>query len=76
MPGFLLLHMRQRCGDAVQHALDVHVDRPVPLVDPEALEWRLRHQSRVVDYDVDTPVRPHGCIDQFLNLVTVGDVSS
>jgi hypothetical protein len=40
MPGFLLLHMRQRRRDAVQDALDVDIDRPVPVVDVEALERR------------------------------------
>jgi hypothetical protein len=40
MPGFLLLHMRQRRHDAVQDALDVDIDRPVPVVDVEALERR------------------------------------
>src|SRR2546423_918710 len=74
MPSFLLLHIRQRRGDAVQHALDVYVDRPVPFIDPEALEWRLRHQPGVVDHDVDTPVCLHGGVDQSLNLVALGDV--
>jgi hypothetical protein len=31
---------------------------------------------RCVDHDVDTPVRLHGCLDQSLHLVTVGDVRS
>ena len=69
VPGFLLLHVRQRRGDAVQHALDVHVDHPVPVVDLEALERRVRHQPGVVDHDVDAPVGLHGCIDQSLHLV-------
>ena len=55
MPGFLLLHIRQRRGDAVQHALDVDVDHPVPLVDLEPLERRLRHQPGIVDDHVDPP---------------------
>jgi hypothetical protein len=61
MPGFLLLHIRQRRGDAVQYALDVDVDCPVPFLDLEAVEWRLRHQPDIVDHDVDTPVRLPGC---------------
>jgi hypothetical protein len=35
VPALLPLHVRERRGDAVQHALDVHVDHPVPLVDLE-----------------------------------------
>src|SRR5215213_7635476 len=31
---------------------------------------------RCVDHDVDTPVRPHDCLDQSLHPVTVGDVCS
>ncbi len=53
MPGFLPLHVRQRRGDAVEHALDVDVDHPVPVLDPQRVEPRLRHQAGVVDDDVD-----------------------
>ena len=74
VPGLLLLHVRQRRGDAVEHALDVDVDHPVPVVDLEALERRLRHQPGVVDHHVDAPVRLHGRVDQPLHLVAVGDV--
>jgi hypothetical protein len=58
MAGFLPLHMRQRRGDPVQRAFEVHVDRPVPLVDPEALEQRLRHQPGVVDHHVTAQGAP------------------
>jgi hypothetical protein len=68
-PGLLLLHIRERRGDAAQHALDVHIDHPVPFDDLEALEQRLWHQPRIVDHDVDTTVRLHGRVHQFLNLV-------
>jgi hypothetical protein len=76
MPGFLLLHIRQRRGNAVQHPLDVHVYHPVPFVDLEALERRLRHQPGVVDHDVDAPVCLHGRVDQSFDLLVVGDVRS
>jgi len=33
-----LLHRRQHGGDPVEHALDVHVDRAVPVVDVQPLE--------------------------------------
>src|ERR1700737_981731 len=74
MPGFLLLHIRQRRGNAVEHALDVHVDHPVPFVDLEALKWRLRHQPGVVEHDIDPPVCLYGCVDQSFDLVVGGDV--
>ena len=48
-PDFCRCHVRQRRGDAVEHALDVDVDHPVPFVDLEALERRVRHQPGVVD---------------------------
>ncbi len=74
MPGFLLFHVRQRRGHAVENALDVDVDRPFPIVDCKALKRRARHNPRVVDHDIDTAKLLHGGIDQFLNLVTVSDV--
>jgi hypothetical protein len=51
--GFLPLHVGQRSGDSVQHALDVDVDHVVPLVDLQSFERRLRHQTGVVDHHVD-----------------------
>jgi hypothetical protein len=39
--GLLPLHVRQRRSDSVQHALDVDVDHPVPLVDLQPFERRL-----------------------------------
>ena len=55
-------------------ALDVDVDHPVPLVDLQPLEQRLRHEARVVDHDVDASVRLNGPIDQPLHLIAAGDV--
>ncbi len=74
MPGFLLLHVRQRRGDAVEHALDVDVDHPVPFVDLEPFERRVRHQAGVVEHHVDAAVGLHGRVDQVLDLIAVGDV--
>ena len=34
-------------GDAIQHAFDVRVNRPVPFVNLEALQRRVRHQTRL-----------------------------
>jgi hypothetical protein len=74
VPGFLLLHVRQRRSDAVQHALDVDVDHPVPFVDLEAFERRLRHQAGVVDHDVDAAVGLDRCIHQVLDLVALDHI--
>ena len=40
---FLPLHVRQRRGNAVEHAFDVDVYHPVPVVDLQTIERRLRH---------------------------------
>ena len=58
MSSLLLLHMVQRRGDTVQDALDVHVDHPVPFIDLESFEQRMRHEPGVVDHDVDTAIGP------------------
>src|ERR1700759_362560 len=73
---FLLLHIWQRRGNAIKHSLNVNVDHLVPFLDLETLEWRLRHQPGVVDHDVDTPVRLHGCVDQSPDLFAADDVCS
>jgi hypothetical protein len=72
--GLPLLHVGQRRGDSVEHALDVDVDHPVPLVDLEAFQERLRHQPGVVEHDVDAPVLLHGRVHEALHLAAVGDV--
>lgn len=69
MPGLLLLHVRERRCDAEQYAPDVYVDHPVPIVYLEALERGVRHESGVVEQDVDAPVGLHGRIDELLDLL-------
>ena len=54
--------------------LDVHVDHLIPVVDLQALEWRVRHQPGVVEHHVDAPVGLHGGVDQRLHLVSVRDI--
>ncbi len=54
--------------------LDVHVDHPVPFIDSQTLERRLRHQAGIVDHDVDTPVCLHRAVDELLHLLAVDDV--
>ena len=70
----MLLHIRQRRGDTVKHAFDVDINRPIPIVDRQAFEWRARHNTGVIDHDIDTPKFLRGCIDQSLHLVTMSDV--
>ena len=74
MPGFLLLHMGQRRGDAVQHPLQVHIDHPIPLVDLKTLKKRLRHQPGIVDHHVDASVGLYGYLDQCFDLLTARHV--
>ena len=66
----LRLHVRQRRGDAVQHALDVHIDHAVPVLHLAALQRRVRHQAGVVEDHVDAPVSLHGTIDEAPDLLT------
>jgi hypothetical protein len=54
--GFPRPHARQDRGDAVEHAPDVHIDHPIPLVDLEFVQGRERHETRVVEDDVDRAV--------------------
>jgi hypothetical protein len=66
--------MRQGGGDAIKHALDVHVDHPVPVVDLQPLDRRKRHEAGVVDDRVDASVRLHGALDEALDLGVFCDV--
>ena len=52
-PGLFLLHVGYDRRRAVQHALEVDVDHPVPLVYLQALKEAQRHQPRVVHQDVN-----------------------
>jgi hypothetical protein len=72
--GLLPLHVRQRRGDTIQHALDVHVDGAVPVVHRKALERRERHEPSVVEQHVDASIRLHGRVYQSLDLLAVCDV--
>lgn len=72
--GLPRLHMRQRRGDAVEHALDVDVDHAVPLVHLETFERGKRHQARIVQHDVDAAEFAHRGVHQVANLLPVRDI--
>jgi hypothetical protein len=74
MPGFLLLHIGQRCGNTVQHPLDVHVNHLVPIFDLGTVERRLGHQPGVVDHDINPPIGVNGLVNQVLHLLGTGDI--
>jgi hypothetical protein len=74
VPTFLPGHVRQRGGDAVEHAFQVHVDHPVPVVDLAAFERRVRHQTGIVDDHVQVPVHRNRAVDERLHLLAVGDI--
>ena len=74
MAVLLRLHVGQGRGDAIQNALDVHVDHPVPVIDLKSLQGRDRHQAGIVEHHVDPPVRLHGTIHQPPDLGLIGDV--
>lgn len=70
MPGLPLLHVWQRRGDAIEHALDVHW---FSIFDLKAFERRVRHQPGIVDHDINTRLGLDSRIDQLLHLLRVGD---
>jgi DNA-binding transcriptional LysR family regulator len=66
--------VRERRGNAVQHALEVDVDHPVPFVDLQALQGRERHDAGVVDENVDPAAGLDGRVHQALYLSAVRDI--
>ena len=74
MAALLRLHVGRGGGDAVEHALDVDVDHPVPFVDLEAIHGRERHQAGVVDDHVDAPVGLHGTVHETPDLLVLRHV--
>ncbi|CAM2163047.1 hypothetical protein BC2230_120062 [Burkholderia cepacia] len=67
----LFFEYRQRRGDAVQEALDVDVDHPVPLVGLAQRKWRDRHQTSVVHHDVEATMLRYDVADQAVDLVLI-----
>lgn len=61
MFGILLLHMRKRGGNAVEDALNVHVDHPVPFINLEPLDRQRILHAVVVSPSTGTTRR-----DEFL----------
>ena len=61
-------------GNAVQHALDVDVDRLVPVVGLQLGERRVRHDAGVQKDDVDAPELVLGELDDRLVGGWVGHV--
>jgi hypothetical protein len=59
----LLGHVRQRGGDAVENAFDVHINHALPVFDLAALQRRMRHQTCVVDNDIDPAMKLDGPAD-------------
>ncbi len=54
------------CGEAVEDALDVHVDHLIPLVHLQASGQRLRHPPGVVDHYVQADTRLDRSVHQGL----------
>ena len=72
----LPVHHRQDGADAVEHALDVDVDHPVPFVELERGHGRKRHDAGIVDHDVDPPPLGVGGLGEGMNLLPAGDVET
>ena len=70
----LRLHVRQRGGDAVEHALDVDVDHPIPVVDLQRSSGECGIRPALLRITSMRPCDCDGAVDQTLDLVAVGDV--
>ena len=71
MPGLPLLHVWQRRGDAIEHALDVHWFQSSIL---RRSSGECGISPGIVDHDINTPIGLDGRIDQPLHLLRVGDI--
>ena len=74
MPALLRDHVGQDGGNAVQHALEVHIDHAVPILDLKTFETGVRHEPGVVDDHVDAAVRLHRAVHQTLDLIALGHI--
>lgn len=59
---------------SLEHALQVHIDHAVPVVDLAALKEQVWHETRIVEHDIDPAVGLNGCVDQMFDLSGVGDI--
>ena len=76
MAGAARRHFRQHRGDAVEHALDVDVDHPVPLVDLQRGHERERHDAGIVDDHVDAAEGFARRVGEGGDIGAVGDVET
>src|SRR4029453_15010660 len=67
-------HDGQHRGDTVQQAFDIDVDHSIPFFDLEGRHGGDRHDSGIVNDDVDPVVLPKRALHQRLDLVTLGHV--
>ena len=74
MSAALAAENRQRGGDAVEHALDVDVDRVFPLFDPQVIERGQGADAGVADEHVQPPEAFAGQLDQGKEIVAPAHV--
>jgi len=65
----LSFHVGQRGGNAIEHALEVHIDHALPILHLASLKKRVRHQARIIDDYVDASVRLHSAVHEMLDQV-------
>ncbi|MNH32823.1 hypothetical protein D3C79_932930 [compost metagenome] len=58
----------------MQHAANVDVNHSVPLIDFERFELRERHDSSVVDENVDAAMQFDSEVNEGLHVIQVGDI--
>ncbi len=74
MSRLAISHPGQHGRDAMQHAANVDVDHSIPLVDLEFVQWRERHDARVVDQDIHTTMLGLRKINEGAHVAEVGHV--
>jgi hypothetical protein len=67
--------VRERGVGHVEHALDVDVDHPLPLLHRRTDDRAVEHHARGVDDHVEPAELFHGALDRADGLLAVGDVS-
>src|SRR6202023_1846325 len=58
-----------------QHALDVDIDRAIPIQHLASFERREGHQAGVVDYHINAPMGLHCMVHEMLDLRVLSHVS-
>ncbi|MNC04677.1 hypothetical protein D3C75_521220 [compost metagenome] len=67
-------HVRKYCGDAVQDSFNIHVDHAIPLVHFQIFYERKRHNTRIINQNVDISVSIKGSLREQFHICSGGYV--